>query len=493
MSTEQAWPVIEEWNQRCNPPWSEHDLRRKLNEANKQGGERGWLLSGRSYTGPDIDLSSVLSNLDSTCDDRSEPAVPRFSTEASTDWTTPPPGFCKDFVDHCLATAKRRQPELALLTSLATLATLAGRKVRDEYDTRCNVYFIGLAGSGSGKEHPRQIAKQLFVAIGRERAFCEAFASAQGITARLNEETDQLAVIDEFGRYLATQTGKRAESWLAQIPTVLMRLYSSSNSVFIQDLKAVTRPNDQPIPVIHSPNLSLAATTVPETFFAALSSASTIDGFLNRMMVVQATDDLPLLQKVAFRELPRSLVTAARVWSDFTPGEGNLASQNPIPTIVPTSSAASARLDEYQQHCDDVARNSDTITRGLFVRCSEKANKLALLYACSESHSPEISLAGAEWAIQFVDQTTRFIIDAVADRVADNPFQAEVKEVRRVIHDAGAEGLLASRVTAAMRHKMKARDLNQIIAQLVEADDVRQSQVPTKGRPGILLVDSRHS
>jgi hypothetical protein len=42
---DEAWPIIAEWNQRCAPPWSEKDLRRKLDEANKEPRERGYLLA----------------------------------------------------------------------------------------------------------------------------------------------------------------------------------------------------------------------------------------------------------------------------------------------------------------------------------------------------------------------------------------------------------------------------------------------------------------
>ena len=41
LSPDEAMAIFVEWNQTCEPPWSEHDLRRKLEEANKQPGERG--------------------------------------------------------------------------------------------------------------------------------------------------------------------------------------------------------------------------------------------------------------------------------------------------------------------------------------------------------------------------------------------------------------------------------------------------------------------
>ena len=40
-----AYPLFAEWNQSCDPQWSEHDLRRKLEQAARQPGPRGFLLN----------------------------------------------------------------------------------------------------------------------------------------------------------------------------------------------------------------------------------------------------------------------------------------------------------------------------------------------------------------------------------------------------------------------------------------------------------------
>lgn len=44
LSEESAWPVLLEYNQRCEPPWSEGELRHKLRDALKHEGPRGDLL-----------------------------------------------------------------------------------------------------------------------------------------------------------------------------------------------------------------------------------------------------------------------------------------------------------------------------------------------------------------------------------------------------------------------------------------------------------------
>lgn len=43
-----AYPLLAEWNQSCSPQWSEYELRRKLTEAAKQPGPRGFLLTAEA-------------------------------------------------------------------------------------------------------------------------------------------------------------------------------------------------------------------------------------------------------------------------------------------------------------------------------------------------------------------------------------------------------------------------------------------------------------
>jgi hypothetical protein len=48
LSPADAYPLLAEWNQGCQPPWLEKELRHKLDDANRQSGPRGYLLHGDS-------------------------------------------------------------------------------------------------------------------------------------------------------------------------------------------------------------------------------------------------------------------------------------------------------------------------------------------------------------------------------------------------------------------------------------------------------------
>ncbi len=48
LTPEQALPLFQVWNQSCEPPWDDSELFRKLNEANKEPGKRGFLLNSNN-------------------------------------------------------------------------------------------------------------------------------------------------------------------------------------------------------------------------------------------------------------------------------------------------------------------------------------------------------------------------------------------------------------------------------------------------------------
>lgn len=55
---DEAYPLFCEWNQTCQPPWNEREIRHKLSQADKKPDERGYLLNGHGPQRPAIDLIS---------------------------------------------------------------------------------------------------------------------------------------------------------------------------------------------------------------------------------------------------------------------------------------------------------------------------------------------------------------------------------------------------------------------------------------------------
>jgi len=71
-------------------------------------------------------------------------------------------GVIADMMGLMAATAKRPQPVLALGASLCAVGALMGRKYRTASNIRSNLYVVGIAESGAGKNHSRVVINELF-------------------------------------------------------------------------------------------------------------------------------------------------------------------------------------------------------------------------------------------------------------------------------------------------------------------------------------------
>ncbi|NBW15636.1 MAG: hypothetical protein EBR82_47385, partial [Caulobacteraceae bacterium] len=77
-----------------------------------------------------------------------------------------PGGLLGQYVEYCVRGAYVPQPRLALAGGLAMLGSVFGRRVQDTYGTRTNVYVVGVAATGAGKERARAVSKDLLAACG---------------------------------------------------------------------------------------------------------------------------------------------------------------------------------------------------------------------------------------------------------------------------------------------------------------------------------------
>ena len=98
----QAWPVLLEFNARCEPPWSKKDLEHKLDDAAKvmrHSKPRGYLLGERGPVAPeeaepsvtvfDVDITEPLPGPPAV--KRAEPATPLAPTQPAAKAEPPPP------------------------------------------------------------------------------------------------------------------------------------------------------------------------------------------------------------------------------------------------------------------------------------------------------------------------------------------------------------------------------------------------------------------
>lgn len=476
---ELAFDLLAEWNGRCEPPWTDRELWHKIGDASKRPGERGWLLTDNGrYEGPDVDLQSLLSSLHGT----TEPV------DAGPDLPPDPhgfpveciraPGLLADIVNHNLDTAMFQQPELAFAAAVALLATITGGKVTDRFKTRTNCYVLGLAPSGAGKDHGRKLNREILIRAGGEELIGpESFASSAGLTVAVSDQPTILFQVDEISRLLATMQDAKRSPHLFKIASVLMQLYTSSDSIWKGDAYAEAKKNK----TIKFPHAVVYGTATPDGFWTSLSADNLTDGLLGRFMVFESPGYC-LPRTPATGEIPESIFDRVRHWLTMTTGQGNLARefQAASPMLVSHAQDAFERASRHQLEICTRRLKESAVEAAVWSRTGEKTNKLALIFACSRCNpgfAPSVSLDDVELAIRASNWLTRKMLRQAGLFTAVNDTEATVKKVLRLLQEPMTKHQLSRKT-----QWLKKRERDEILAQLTDAGQIEIEIVETAGR-----------
>lgn len=342
------------------------------------------------------------------------------------------PGFIDEVMHYTLATAPYPEPVLAFAGALALQALLAGRKVRDGLNNRTNLYILGLAFSGVGKDHPRKVNARILQAIGMASCLGNSFASGEGIEDSIFVYPASLYQVDEIDGLLL-RVSRAKDARYEAIVSMLLQLYSSADGVYTKRAKA-GREREQ----IDQPCLCLLGTAGPKLFYESLSPRMMTNGFLARMLVVECRGRGVGREEDVDRPLPRSIVEAARWWADFRPG-GNLDQQHPDPVCVPTTPQARRAIKEFKDTIDEGPYKTaqiqlDDPAMALWSRAGEKAHRLALIYACStDRENPVITLDAAQWAMAFAMHQTQRMLHMMHRHASESEFDSKRKRLLDIL------------------------------------------------------------
>ena len=483
-----------EYNPRCDPPWSEKELRHKINQASTKPHDRpfGWLRDDTlaEPIGEPVDLSGF----------GARPSVDVVRVEAEPIRPMPDdpgvlperllqcPGFIAEVMDHCLDTAPYPNPVMAFCGALTLQATLAGRRVRDPGDNRTNLYLLGLAHSAAGKDWPRKLNMQIMQTVGMADCVGERFASGEGIQDSLFLTPTMLFQTDEIDGLLQS-INKARDARHEQIMSTLLTMYSSASSVYPMRRKAGKESSG----VINQPNLVIFGTAIPNHYYAALSERMLTNGLFARMLIFEC-GRRGKGQEPKIKPIPASILETAEWWEDFRPGVGNLVDWNPTPAIVPHDDKARVLLSDARLHAeseyDKAEADNDAVGTTVWGRVSEQTRKLALIHAISRNcRDPVIDGESARWAIEVIEHQTRRMLFMAASNVAENPFHAECLRLMEKLRKSPERTLAHS--VLLKRMKMEAKVFHQLIDTLIQQGDINVITAETAGRPqrGYRLTD----
>ncbi len=412
-----------------------------------------------------------------------------------------PDGLIGDLTHYMLSTARRPQPLLSLGASLCAIGALMGRQYRTESNLRSNLYVVGIADSGSGKNHAREIVNEVFFEAGLAHHLGgNKIASGAGLLTALHRQPATLFQIDEFGMFLAAAADRRrSPRHITEILDNMTELYTAAGGIFL-GAEYANRDGSNERRDIVQPCLCVYGTTTPLHFWGALQGANVVDGSLARFLILPSDEDYPDENTtVGIRQAPPALIRGLqRVAAGGGHQKGNLvgrtADQNTTvdPMVVPMTGAARARFKALSGELTEELRAArGTAFTAILARIGENAMKLALIVAVGRNpEKPEIDLSAADWGIGFVRHHARQTMEAVERHVADTETEAHLKRLREIIRAAGAKGISKSEVTRASQW-LKARDRDEILLTLVESGDITTGMRDTGGRRAMVYRMAR--
>ncbi|MCX7422706.1 MAG: bifunctional DNA primase/polymerase [Planctomycetia bacterium] len=377
-----------------------------------------------------------------------------------------PSGLLGDVVRHNLETALYPQPQFALGGALALLAVISGRKITDTFGTQPNAYILSLGPSGAGKDHARQLNKQLLqVCDGKALLAPDDIESKQGLIAHLATTASKLFQIDEFHRLLATMSDPKTSPHLYGIGTALLTLYSASRGLFTSGAKVdVTNLKE-----IDRPNCCVLGTGIPDGFWENLTAENLSNGLVGRFMLFEGGYiETPNTTGIT-TEIPATIIERIKAWLGFVAGSGNLSVVNPTAIVLPHTDQARTRHINHLQSISTRRMKESAFNAAIWSRSGERAAKLALAFAASRwdgiGEMPTIELGDVDSAIRLSNYMTRRLLNQGKKFVAENKWDGKVKNVLRIIADNDGisktqlsrktQGLLEGERDAIIRHLLQ--------------------------------------
>ena len=427
---------------------------------------------------------------------QAKPEAPEPKRDAPAFDLAIPAGILGDLTRYMIETARRPQPLLSLGASLCAVGALMGRKYRTESNLRSNLYIVGIADSGSGKNHAREIVNELFVEAGLVGYLGgNKIASGAGLLTAIHRQPAILFQIDEFGMFLAAAADRRrSPRHITEILDNMTELYTSAGGIFL-GAEYANRDGKNERRDINQPCLCVYGTTTPLHFWNALQGSNVLDGSLARFIILPTENDYPEENTGAgIRVLPPSLVENLRsiAASGGREPSGNLIGATPghetavDPLIVPMEPGAKDIFRALGAEITNELRQArGTAFTAILARIAENAQKLALVRAVGiDPAAPAISAEDAEWAIKLVRHFARSTMIAVERHVADNEVERNHKRILEIIRSAGKAGVTKSELSRRSQF-IDQRPRDEIIATLVEAELITTFMHVTSTKPAL--------
>lgn len=457
----------------------------------KKAKDNGWIPDGVDlYPEPppaDIHYPTFIANIIARTGLLPAEPDPEPLQSFTPNWRRDLPDGLAMFIDYAEQTAKSPQPWLSLGSALATFGALAGRRYASPTDLRTNLYCVGVADSGGGKNVPLKLPGKLLKEANLLRFVGgEKIASGAGLISAVERQPSILFPLEEIGfLFRNANDRKRGAAHMTEIVDNLTAFYSNAADTFFGTEYA--NKKERPRQIIEQPCLCLFGVTTPEVFWRSFSSGSTLDGSMARMIIFESPLSYPDINYgLERRPIPQGLIDLATAIVDGAEDHqalplGDTPTAEPLPYRVPYA-------DQHAiQRAKDIDAEELTLKRAyqgtgntsFMARLAENATKIALVRAIvTNPKAPQITAQDLEWAYDIAKQSVDTLMKAADEYVADSEQEANLKRVQKVISRSGRDGIDHEKLALQCRFMGSRSKLGEAIDFLVDGGSIVRLEMP---------------
>lgn len=378
--------------------------------------------------------------------------------------------------------AIKPQPELALLNVLAALGAIFGRRYASPLNTRTNVYLVGIAATGSGKDHSRRQIKNLMAAAGlTDLLGGDNLISASGVTTALQRSPSSIFMLDEFGLLMQSIVDEKGSPHFKALSKLMIELYSSSSSIYQAGQYADAKRD--PV-ILINPNLCIYGTTTVGEYVKALKRRAVDSGELNRFIVVPTSEDYPEPRRnIDQHGAPEKLIEA---WRSLRQKDNGLWGSMILPTPQTVLwGDCEDRIFSILQYEHEQMKNAGDLT-GLWHRYRENVIKIAMILAIVRSPlTPVIRHEDLDFGESLLRLSMQFIRTLIGDYVAESQHEESCNDVMRRLRKSEGQGIRGRDLKRAMRHLDK-RQFDAVITSLIEQERLEIDRPIGRGSPSMV-------
>lgn len=382
-----------------------------------------------------------------------------------------PPGLLKDVADYYNATAVKPQPLFAIASGLILGSIILGRRYVTNFNNYSSLYFLISAKSGTGKDHVKQVVREILLAANLKwMEGSGGFTAANTVINALESQPLYLAFFEEIGQKLG-EAAKNPRSLSTGVFRQLLDIWSSCHSFVVGDRYA-----DGTVPQAKSPALTMVGITTPRTFNETINETLIEGGFINRLIpFISYTTRQSTPLKSNQIEIPEKIIEFIKsIWL-----QGNLSEEG-IPcmpgkrdeVLVKFTDAATKYLNEIEQEILDRSNHLEKMKLDdMPSRNREMAMRIALICAVMDG-KPQIELSYIKWAYLLVKSLYQKYINEIKSQVGGSEFEKNKLLTLDFLRKCGQKGCSRSEMAKlAPMSRLKPKDRQEVL------DDLQQSNL----------------